>query len=154
MTFLRTYSGEIASITSVLGVLIGLVGFSLTYWQLVKTERTLRASNTYEIQRDARDLVDKINADPKFSAYIKGAEDPDYLTKFENNAWQMFNFYLSVYRQATAGGVTVDFTEAFKKDFCGFVKLTRVGDAWKSMEESGRISDAHKTMEGEWCHAK
>jgi len=154
MRWLKEYSSEITSATAICGVIVGVIGFSFTILQLIRTENTLRASNTYEVQRDARDLIEKISADARFSEFLLGRGDESYAAEFDKKLWQMLNFYLSVYRQYKAGGITPEFSNSFKSDFCRFLTIQKVSDRWTNMNELGKISASHTDMRSKWCDEK
>jgi predicted house-cleaning noncanonical NTP pyrophosphatase (MazG superfamily) len=151
MNWIKTNADAIGAICAIGGLLVVLIGFPLTIYQLISTERTLRASNTYEIQKDARDIIEKIISDIDFRKFLKEKEAGDLTEIFEDKIWEMLNFYLSVYRQDMAGGVTSEFVISLKNDFCVFTSRPSVSSAWPEMEKSGKIGPAHVQMKDAWC---
>src|SRR4051794_34916380 len=107
---------EISSFSALLGLVIGILGFGLTIWQLHETNIALRSTNTYAIQHDARELFDQVNAKGSIAKLINGTANAEESAKAELDAWKMFNFYLSVFRQVDAQGVGEQFGTAFSKD--------------------------------------
>jgi hypothetical protein len=63
----------------------------------------------------------------------------------------MQNFYLSVYRQSLARGLSDEFVSAFVIDFCDFQKQSFVSGAWEKMMAEGKLSSSHQEMRAEWC---
>lgn len=151
---LKTYSDEIASAAAIIGILVGVVGFGLTYCQLRSTSQALQAANSYQIQKDAREIIDGVAGDPKFVAFIKGAQEPADKDHIHGQLWKMMNFYLSVFRQSEANGLPSDFTTSFKADFCGFVARPPVALAVAEMTADGQLSQNHTKMRESWCDGK
>ncbi|MBO6719600.1 MAG: hypothetical protein JJ913_16715 [Rhizobiaceae bacterium] len=148
---LKARSDEIGSLASILGVLIGIVGFSFTWYQLYATERTLRSANTYQIQSDARTLIEEIYSIDSVKNYIISGEGKPEDSIVSYKIWQMLNFYLSVFRQEQSKGITSEFADSFKKDFCLFVDRKSISSLWKIMIENEQISEDHEEMRGYWC---
>jgi hypothetical protein len=145
----------IASATAIGGVVIALFGFGLTICQLRSTADALRAANSYQIQKDARELVDKIASDPSFVQTIQQGQngsDPAKETAFSNNLWKLANFYLSVFRQWKAGGISTSFYESYAQDFCGLLKNKYVSAEWDKMLAEGKLNNAERDLKVEWCH--
>ncbi len=151
MTWLARNSDAINAFAAIAGLFVGIFGFGATIYQLRDTAATLRASNTYEIQRDARDLNDDIQTKGSVPSLLAGNLAPADRGKAEADVWRMFNFYLSVYRQIAVGGVSESFGESFKADFCQFVQLKPVADLWQQFLSSDRIGKAYVEMREEWC---
>ncbi|HEY0331870.1 MAG TPA: hypothetical protein VGC77_22575 [Rhodopseudomonas sp.] len=137
--------------TSVLGVLIGLVGFYLTFTQLTRTEQTLRASNTYQVQKDAREIISKIMGDAKFRATLRQSTVDPSDTEFVDKLWLMLNFYGSVFRQSRINGLSDEFVTSIQKDFCGFMRNKAVASGWSTLLANDQISETHKSMKTAWC---
>jgi len=148
---LKKYSDEIGSAAAIFGVAVGVVGFWLTICQLKRTEETLRAANTYAVQQDARDIVDALISDEIFAAFVGGTGDPADKDRAIKKLWKMQNFYLSVYRQSKAGGLSESFTNSFRNDFCNFVVRPPVAAAWADMTAAGQLSKDNDSMRGDWC---
>ena len=155
LALLRDRKDEIGSISAIVGVLIGFFGFFLTIQQLKSSGRTLQATNAYEIQKDARALIDEVSRDDlvqqAMSGKPLGAVDT---VKLQGMLWKMQNFYLSVFRQKAAGGISTDFSSSFAADFCDFIKNPRISSDWDLMLKSGMLTKNHVKMREDWCHAK
>jgi hypothetical protein len=152
MSFLKKHSDEIGSLAAIFGVLIGLVGFSMTIYQLWSTDRTLQATNSYQIQKDAREIISDISQDGLLSEALSGVVlDEQKQELLQRKLWRMSNFYLSVFRQHEAGGINGEFSEAFQSDFCQFVGSSLVSAEWKKMLSSNMISESHQNMRETWC---
>lgn len=140
----------ITAVSTAAAVLVTLFGFWFTYHELQSGARALRAANTYQIQKDAREAVAQLRANSNFRALISGGTPKDK-TDAQEAVWLMLNFYLSVYRQDKSEGLTPDFAAAFSKDFCDFVARKPVGAVWDSMLKSSQIGAGHQAMKEEWC---
>jgi hypothetical protein len=152
--WLRDNSNEIVAATSVLGVLVGIIGFAFTVWQLRTTTDTLRASNTYDIQRDARELAENIQDNGFIPKLVAGTLPAEERGKAHVDGWKMFNFYLAVYRQSQAGGVSPEFERAFIVDFCDTVQKPAIDDLWAEMIKAKRLSKYNTAMREQWCNGK
>lgn len=64
--WLVVYKDKISSAASIVGLAIALGGFWLTIAQLGRTAEALRATNSYQIQKDARELAEKLRVDNVF----------------------------------------------------------------------------------------
>jgi len=138
--WLKTRKDEITASTALLGLVVGVTGFSLTLWQLNRTTTTLQAANTYQVQKDARDALEHYLADPQFSEALKGNYNTENEPTVANKLWLMFNFYLSVFRQSEAGGLSPGFASSFQADFCRFIKLPIVSEEWKKQLNQNRLT--------------
>src|SRR3954467_1752030 len=151
--WLRTRKDEITAAAALLGVLIGVIGFGMTWHQLSLTTGTLQASNGYQIQKDARELIENLLAKPEFRNAVHDGITPANEQMALDNLWRMFNFYLSVYRQAEAGGLAKEFVASYKDDFCGFIKNKGAEEGWTKLKAAGRIAQPQETMRKRWCNA-
>lgn len=148
--WLKTRKDEITATTAILGVLVGICGFWLTINQLSGTRETLQAANTYQVQKDARDVVDKLQAEPQFVDAMAG-KPATAQSDFSDKLWLMFNFDLSVFRQSEAKGLSQEFVSSFKDDFCQFLQKPIVSDEWKKMSNAQLLGASHEKMRKEWC---
>ena len=151
--WLRARKDEIGAGTAILGLIIGLGGFSFTIWQLSRTTATLQAANTYQVQKDAREVLENILTNPKFAETIRGNVAPQDKSMVEQNLWIMFNFYLSVFRQSESNGLSPEFVSSFKSDFCNFLQYPTVSEGWKQLSTEKRLGAGHDQMRKEWCGA-
>jgi hypothetical protein len=140
-----------ADVIQAIAAIAGVIGLAITVWQLVDTTRTLRAANTYEIQRDAREIIDKIRERGHIAKLIDGTLPETDRDDAATDAWKMFNFYLAVFRQAKAGGVSADFKNAFEHDFCQTISLSPLSQIWDELRRRNQLSSAHDEMRAEWC---
>jgi hypothetical protein len=150
--FLRGHKDEIGAAVGLLGLVIGTLGFTMTWLQLSNTERTLRAANTYQVQKDGRELLDKIGDDDTFRSYLASDGSGTMDRNTSDSLWRVYNFYLSVYRQAKAGGLSDEFTESFRADFCQFVSRPAAKNGWEKLKSNNQLSPRHDRMRAEWCN--
>ncbi len=147
---LKNNEAQIGIILALLSAVIAGGGFYAAWWQLSRTEQTLRAANTYQVQKDAREILDKLTADKAFRTAVasgQGLSDPAVSDKI----WLMLNFYQAVYRQAIANGLSPEFVRSFKLDFCKFVGLPAIDAFWKKLEADHGLSESQIAMRKEWC---
>jgi hypothetical protein len=155
-----TLHEKITASAAIIAILVGIGGFIATVCQLsrardqlIKTEQTLRASNTYQVQKDARDLLlNRLVNDEELRNAIASTTVPlEIKQEIRSKLWLMFNFYLSVYRQAQAGGLSEQFVTSFKQDFCEFLKKPLVDATWNKELQSGQLSVNYADMRKTWC---
>ena len=151
---------KITASAAIIAILVGIAGFVATVlqlsWardQLARTEQTLRASNTYQVQKDARELLlNRLVNDQELRSVLASNTAPqDVKQEVRDKLWLMFNFYLSVYRQAQAGGLSEQFVTAFKQDFCEFLKKPVVDATWNKELQSGQLTVNYADMRKTWC---
>jgi hypothetical protein len=71
----KMHADEITPATAVIGLAVGVVGFGFTIWQLHLTQTALKATNTYSIQKDAREIAARLQNDPNVRGYVLEHED-------------------------------------------------------------------------------
>ncbi|MBC4017576.1 hypothetical protein [Siccirubricoccus deserti] len=149
--FLKDHHDQIGSTTALLGLVVGIGGFALTIQQLQSTAQALRASNTYQVQKDARELVDKVRADERFRAAMQAGVLPENDSAVLENLWKMFNFYVSVFRQSEADGLSPQFVASFRRDFCAFVQKPLVAQGWDRLRAADQLGADQEEMRRRWC---
>ena len=154
--FFLKWKDVISGLGTILGVLIGIVGFGTTIYQLSDAKSVLRASNAYNIQRDARDLVKSLQDHNDFRDYVMSFDtrkkyDAPVIERAELQTGRLVNFYLSVFRQAKADGISKDFQTAFAKDFCDTLQSKPIGDYWNKKVNAGTFGAEHGEMRNAWC---
>jgi len=138
-----------------LGFVGAVVGITLTINQISNANRTLQATNAYNIQKDARELTVALQNDPAFRDYILQFDSTKNYSESvradaQRGLGRLFNFYLSVFRQYNAGGISSKMAASFGSDFCDAIKSQPViAEYWntrflKSSTESREMKDA-------WC---
>lgn len=145
------FDARIQTITSVVSCLVAAAGFAATFWQLSRTETTLRAANTYQVQKDGRELIEKIQSDDAVWPLLFGGNPTPLTPEAKATLWRMFNFQLGVYRQAKSRGLTTEYVASFKKDTCEFLAHPKIAASWDEMIRTGRLAEANTEMRGEWC---
>lgn len=136
-------------------------GFAATWIQMSNATRVVQAANTYQIQKDSRELSDRVytreymrilDSANSSMTYVMTLEDAESCNKsvkcfrckkdqrcdildhlFRKGTWLMFNFYLSVYRQSKLEVIPPEIAEAFSIDFCKFLKNKPVKKIWLSI---------------------
>ncbi|RUV19934.1 MULTISPECIES: hypothetical protein [unclassified Mesorhizobium] len=142
---------QLTSIAAAVGVVVAAVGFGITWYQLAATTAALKAANTYTIQNDGRELLDTLEQRGFVRDLVTGKLTPENEKSAKFDLWKMFNFYLSVYRQSKADGITDEFRTSFIADYCGFVALPAVDTAWKKMVADKSLNEEQAKMRGQWC---
>lgn len=161
LEFLRTYESEIgsaamilATVAATVGAVAAIIGIGFTAFQIRQAARALRASNTYQIQKDIRELIDRLKKDPDFNHIVRqglaGAERSER-EKFVDNLWSMLNLYVAIFRQHQSGGITREFSNRIGYDLKQFLSLPAVCEGWTHLEDSGRIGKIHEDMRKEWA---
>lgn len=152
LSTLRDHPDAIMAATSIVSILVAVIGFSITIFQIIETRMALQSATMYEIQRDGREIVQKIfDKDDGISRYTSG-DTSDLVTKqSETDLWTINNFYLSVFRQDKIMGLPADFKERFRSDFCTFVKNKKLATLWDNLKKTEKIGQSHEAMKGEWC---
>ena len=143
------FKDHLAIWTGIVGVGIGIAGFTLTFIQLQQANESLKASNAYEIQRDARALLTPFISDTTFRDILEKKQEID--NTFRNHNWVFFNFYLSIFRQHSSGELSDEFADSFKHDFCQFLAYERIQDVWNEFKRDRKIDKHHLKMRQEWC---
>jgi hypothetical protein len=132
--------------------LVACFGFLATIYQLRETTAALKASTAYEIQKDARELIQGLRSHPDFMALYQGGQPKDRKQALLD-VWLMINFHLSVFEQSQSGGLSADFSKAFAADFCGYLKRKPIAEAWDELVLGGEITEPQKKMRDVWCIA-
>jgi hypothetical protein len=151
MTWLSTHKDEIGSAAAMVGVVVAVCGFGVTACQLQSTTSALRASNAYSIQKDARELVGQVRNE--ISSLNIQNPTPEEKARLDAAFWRVFNFYLAVYRQSNAGGISASFATSFRSDFCDALKQEIFNKEWGSLVDEKKISSDYLRMRTDWCGA-
>lgn len=144
----------ITAASAFFGVIVAASGFYVTSSRLSDGATALKASNAYTIQKDARELLTRIYDSGHIKRLIDGHDAPNVNSLAGKDAFLMFNFYLSVYRQQVAGGLSDRFAASFARDFCGFQKTKPIEQMWDLMVAGGMLSGEHVNMKETWCAPK
>jgi hypothetical protein len=140
----------VATCATVVGVVVSIFGFVFTYIGLKDASESLRAANTYSIQKDARYLMVELSLSKDFMLAIGEGPGED-LNKGRKELWKAFNFYLSVYRQAQSGGITESFSRSISRDFCDLLGRAEVSQFWDELVQVKDLGDESVRMRQEWC---
>lgn len=144
----------ITAFAAIAATIIALIGFGLTIAQLYQTQLALRAGNTYAIQKDGRELVGEIFGDGSFSAFLEKPNKRVTATAraaARRKMGLLANFYLSVFRQHKAGGITPSLYKSMGDDFASFLKNAIVREFFIERLRGGAYGDEHKEMVRAWC---
>jgi hypothetical protein len=109
--------------------------------QLEQAKLSLRANTIFNIQRDGRDLIGSIAAEPNLFRFIydldNGASaDADTRLKAEVKVGQLINFYSSMYNQFQAGAVDEKFWRTGLADMCFLLNKTYARSMWRGIIKS------------------
>lgn len=147
MAFFTDYKDTISGLAFV----AGLIGLGFTIYQIHNTNETLQATNAYSIQKDARELVTALQNDKAFRQYVLENDpnaSPAVIADAQRDIGRLLNFYLSVYRQYRASGISTLLAESFARDFCGVMKNPIIAEYWKArLAESTEL----KELKNAWC---
>jgi hypothetical protein len=149
MGFFTEYKDTISG----LSFAAGLIGLAFTAYQIHNTNLTLQATNAYAIQKDARELTSSLQDDDAFRDYIlrhdpKKQYSQQIIADAQRGLGRLMNFYLSVFRQYKAGGISSGLDESFAKDFCEIMRNPIVGEYWqKSLADNAE----HAGLKHAWC---
>lgn len=149
MAWLKDNSDAVQAVAAVAGVVVAAIGFFVAYWQLSSTSAALKASNTYTIQHDARELAGQVQKSVK--ALAAGSLSADEREAALVDLWKMFNFYLAVYRQDDVGGIGKKFAKSFRQDFCDTIKSPTIAAAWEELLARKSLGSDHIEMKETWC---
>jgi hypothetical protein len=142
---------------AVLGFAVAVFGFALTFNQFLNTVNTLQATNAYAIQKDARDLSLALENNPSYKDYVLEYNPAKtYADTVLYDAYRaigrFFNFYLSVFRQYEAGGISQKMADSFGRDFCGIMRSEKtqktLTDYWNLNLAS---NPDYERMRHAWC---
>jgi hypothetical protein len=149
----RQFFSDYKDTITALAFVAGLVGLAVTISQIHNTNVTLQATNAYTIQKDARELVTKLQEDQPFREYVL-ENDPNKhypestIDQARRDIGRLLNFYLSVYRQRKAGGISSLLSDSFAKDFCQTVKIPIIWEYWKTQLKD---NPEHAELKDAWC---
>ena len=158
LDWLHTNRDHITAISALVGVggaIIAIIALFLTYKQIRDAKRALQAGNTYEIQKEAREIIGRLYSNSDFNAHMFpefGAPPPpqSVVRSAEAQLGFFFHFYLSVYRQAKAGGLTKTLISSMGKDFKGFFSNPKVQDYFESEKRRGTYDREFDQMVDFW----
>jgi hypothetical protein len=154
----KNNADAIAAISASIGVLVSAFGFALTYSQLKHTQHALRATNTYAIQKDARELMANVINDAGVIEYIQSGNvqitskkpSQSLIRKAERHMGLIFQFYLSVYRQCISDGVTESLALSMASDFRDFMANKMATQYFQQQKLRGVYGDEHTKMVHYW----
>lgn len=157
MWFARN-TGTVEAIAAVAGVGVSFGGFVLVICQLWQTQKALKAGNTYEIQRDARSMMPSV-WDEDLQRFMREYTKPE---QFETEQGKQagrkiakfIQFYLSVYRQYRARGITKALANSMARDFRSFFSHQAVKDYFERQRGDGAYTEEHAEMVNAWTGEK
>ncbi|UGX94290.1 hypothetical protein G6321_00053655 [Bradyrhizobium barranii subsp. barranii] len=139
-----------------LSFIAGLIGLGFTIYQVGKTNSTLQATNGYAIQKDAREMIGTLRGEKAFSDYVLRFDpNKQYSDEIKNEANRsialLLNFYLAVFRQYKAGGITDSLALSFGKDFCDDVINKSVPIKNFFIARASEKHDDFRELKNAWC---
>jgi len=153
-------------VVQTVGVFGAAVGLLLTYFQLAaasaqieQAKNALRANTIFAIQKDGRELMQSIAAEPKVFRYIfdldKSAPDQELQLKATARLGQLINYYASMYNQYEAGAVDAKFWKTGLSELCGVLETPIGSAAWRQLLSKGASGyQAGFIKEGSTCQQK
>lgn len=148
------------------GVLAAAVGLFLTYRQLGAAseqielaKNALRANTIFAIQKDGRELIQSIAAEPKLYRFIfdldKGATpDSELQVKATVKVGQLINYYASMYNQYQAGAVDAKFWKTGLVELCLLLNTPFGASMWREINKAPERYQAGFIQEGNTCQQK
>lgn len=146
----------ISALVGGVGIVVAIIALLFTYFQLRGTKKALQAGNTYEIQRGAREIMARLYSDNDFNAYVfdrnsdQVIETDRKIRAALNQIGLVFHFYLSVYRQALARGVTKTLIHSMGKDFTLFLENAKVRSFYEAKRVAGVYDKEYEQMVVYW----
>jgi hypothetical protein len=113
------------------------------------SQHCAKASNSYQVQKDAREFLSGILGDSAFRNVLAG--NSAYDSHSLENLWLMLNFWRSIHRQEVAGGLLQEYVNSVHEDFCEFMKRPIVEEGWNKLHAEMRIGEGHVQMRKAWC---
>lgn len=150
-----------------LGILGAMVGLLLTYSQLSaaneqieQAKNALRANTIFAIQKDGRELIQSISAEPKVYRLIfefdkSTGTDAETQLRARVRIGQLINFYASMFNQYQAGAVDARFWKTGLAELCGVLNTPVGSAAWREITSKGQ--DGYQSgflKEGSTCIQK
>lgn len=149
------------------GIVGAMVGLLLTYRQLSaandqieQAKNSLRANTIFAIQKDGRELIQSISAEPKVYRFIFEFEkstgvDAETQLKARVRIGQLINFYASMFNQYQAGAVDGRFWKTGLAELCAVLNTPVGGAAWREITSKGQEGyQAGFLKEGGTCTQK
>lgn len=150
--FISREADAVAALAAIVGVVVTVLGFGLTWYQLQKTTDQLQSSNEYEIRRDLRELVSEMAKTAKMECLRAELKcEAAELKPLNQQLGLLFNFFHSVYRQTKASGVSRTFEDQMSEDFCLWFSSSYVVDFWDRQVLLGYYKAERIEMRRIWC---
>jgi hypothetical protein len=159
LDWFKNNSDAVTGLTSFGALVIAIVGFGLTIHELRQAQIALKAGNMYTIQKDARELIQRMMENPSFFDFIRN-HDPKkkYTQKTKDEANRclgvIFNFYLAVFRQYETKGISTAFAQSMGSDFLKFFSIGPVQAYYNRQREAKAYDDEHQRMVELWNSSK
>lgn len=153
LTFIERHKDSISSAAAICSIIVAIVGFGLTIWQINKATRQLQSSNEYNIRKDLRELVQKVRTEYISTTCLKNGATCSIEDKRKNDfgIGLIFNLHHSIYLQSEAHGISKKFRFQMAKDFCSWFKLPAANELWNAQVEQGNYDSDRVRMKKEWC---
>ena len=143
-------------VISAAGLVVLVVGAVTAFLEIQTTNRALNARNVFLIQKEARDVRSRVFTE-EYRRILDNKKDLDYrlysdkdtaccrkpdceVLSFDvyEGTWVIFNSFMSVYRLSGLNAIPPTFSEAFAREFCGFIKRPAIRYIWKRRGQSHR----------------
>jgi len=146
-----------SAITAIAGIATA-VGVLLAAISLKSSERQVEATTVYNIQKDARDLLEKIRNDPEVFDYLRSYNETNsyssnVVQKAQTDVVLIIQFYSSVYNQHRDGILSDKFWQPFSEEMCDFIRSPVVAKFWTNSVDRGHYNEDFKRF-GHVCLGK
>ncbi len=145
----------VTGVASFAGVLIAIIGFAFTIYELRQAQTALKASNTYAIQKDAREMAIETLKDTEFDDFVLKHDKtkkytPTTIAAADQRMRIIFNFYLSVFRQSRSKGISKRFAKSLGHDFSSFMLNEAVRAHYDKQVEAKVYDEEYIEMVNHW----
>jgi len=153
LPFFKKYEKLIVGLAAVAGV----VALFLTFYQIKETKRQIRASFSYQLHKDGREISKNINKQVRsfiqtpnlqkdFSESIK--------MEAENKIRELLMYYVSAYHQWQYDNINQEEWFVIKDEFCNFLQYKNVKVYWNKRIAKNKLWNEQFREIGDQCLRK
>jgi hypothetical protein len=146
---------SVGAIATTIGAPSAAFALFLTWWQVGEARRAIEATTVYNLQKDAREMIVKLEEEPEVYDYLM-AYDPqkkypdEIVRKAQRKLHVVFQFYSSVFNQHQQGTLPENFWATFSEEICRFLQRDPVKQFWHEKVRPGTFNKAFKDF-GDHC---